>query len=220
MRDKAKKNLPKGKTTFNAGPASAPRSELQKLQKKIDELTLVKEALYQENQLVLKLLIDHEKAERKKYKEQYEERIRKFETGLNSPSYTNPVGFKNCPGCTTTQCPFADRPMDYRKRICLLYTERLNETISEKDSINEKYQKPIFSKRKKPIKLICINASIIQKPDEDGNLISRTGTGLELYETYTSPGVYTREAGSQCYWINELPMEDKGRLIERFIVYK
>lgn len=60
---------------------------------------------------------------------------------------------------------------------------------------------------KRKIYLICINPG---GPDED--------TGLELHETYTSPGMITTEDGLLCYAINE--MDGGPKKVERFIEYK
>ena len=78
--------------------------------------------------------------------------------------------------------------------------------------------RPRFPKGK-VIKLFCINAGAISKKNLDGTWEEKLGTGLELYETYTSPGLYTDKDVHECYWINEIN-GGEGKLKERFIVYK
>lgn len=68
-------------------------------------------------------------------------------------------------------------------------------------------------------KIICIQTGKIDVVLKDGTTQTHTGNacGIELYETYTTPGPVVGEDGIICYPINEF--DGKEMMAQRFVVY-
>lgn len=110
----------------------------------------------------------------------------------------------------------------FRRKQASTPLRKIESKISDEEIAEEgvcRMVHPQFKKRRKPIKLICINAGTIEKTFPDGSLNDCNGTDLVLYETYTSLGKYVDENGCESYWINEIN-GGEGKLVERFRVYK